>query len=82
MIDPNEDMSLSSRAKRLIKRVNERTDGVSEGEAWDLLDQAWEAEMASQETGVEAYLESLPSADPWLDDNPEAKASVERGLRG
>lgn len=30
---------------------------------------------------IKKYLESLPSAEPWLDGNQEAKASVERGLQ-
>ena len=30
---------------------------------------------------VEKYLAELPSCHPWLDNNPAAKASLERGLQ-
>lgn len=30
---------------------------------------------------IELYLKGLPTALPWLDSNPEARASVERGLK-
>lgn len=29
---------------------------------------------------IDEFLASRPSAPPWLDNNPQAKASVERGL--
>jgi len=38
-----------------------------------------EFEMEIEDT--EEYLSSLPTCEPWFDRNPEAKASVERGLQ-
>lgn len=33
------------------------------------------------DTQLEAYLAQLPSCEPWLKNNSEARASVERGIQ-
>lgn len=35
---------------------------------------------SADDSDIRIYLRGLPSAEPWLDNNPEAKAAVERGL--
>jgi hypothetical protein len=41
----------------------------------------WDLDEIREDLKTRQWLDTLPPAEPWLDQNPEAKAMLERGLK-
>lgn len=69
MATKNRPSRIRNQAARCIRVVKPlRADTQQKGENSEIL-------------SIKRHLDALPSCEPWLDNNPEAKASVERGLQ-